>query len=107
MVLSTIYTMSSESISVREDPDLLQEEKQVSFVSSKADDLFRVHSDVASLTKRLLAHPEFEEESRRETDGDVVAVTGLLPVACLSVNAAPRENEGWAPIVSNAVLQPG
>lgn len=97
--------MTTTLPAVAEDDELLPVEKQVSFVSAKPDDEFRVHSDVASLTKRLLAHPEFEEERRREIRGDVVAVTGRLPIGCLFVSESPRDGDGWAPIVTRDVLR--
>lgn len=94
--------MNKDNIS--EDSELLPKEKQVSFVSTKADDEFRVHSEVASVSKRLLSHPEFTEERRREIDDEIVAVTGRIPIGCLTVSKSPRQDGGFAPIVSRSVL---
>jgi hypothetical protein len=65
-----------------EDCDLLPEEKQFSIVGTKADNRLRVHSEVASINRRLLSKDSIRVEQTREQDGMVVSLTatGLHPV---------------------------
>lgn len=90
---------------VGEDESLLPEEKQISFVSCKSDDYFVVHSEVASVTQRLIEHPRVTIESQRTYDGKVVAVTARCPRSIVVVKTEPRKRSGWAPIISRRVLE--
>lgn len=80
---------------VSEDPELLPEEKQVNLTAVKADDCFRVHSEVASVTRRILALDAATLERTREVDGEIVAVTASIPVEHVSIVADGRENTDW------------
>lgn len=94
----------SKSFDAGEDSDLIPEEKQVSFVTTKVSDRFRVHSEVSTVTRHLLAHSEFVEENRRVNDGEVVAVTGTIPVRFVSIGTGGRGNDNWSGLVSGGVF---
>lgn len=94
----------SQSFEAGEDNGLAPEEKQVSFVSCKDEPFFRVHSEVAAVTRRLLAHSEFAEEKRRVQDGRVVSVTGRIPRTCLTVKSSPKSTEDWSGLISGGVF---
>lgn len=79
-------------------------EKQISLVACKDEAFFRVHSDAASVTRKLLAHPSFNEERRREVNGQVVSVTRTLPVRFVSIGAAGRSGDAWNRLVSGGVF---
>lgn len=89
---------------VSEDPRLGPDEKQLSITTTKSRDAVLIHSEIGSVTKRLLAHPEFEERSRRTDDDSVVAVTGTLPISYLSIGSSGRQDDHFVNIVSGGVL---
>jgi hypothetical protein len=94
----TNQTMTTnDNYEVAEDNGLLPEEKSFNITFTKADNRAIVHSDIASLTRRLLSHDQFEVERKRTAgDGTITAVTGTLPIGCLRINPNPRENgELW------------
>lgn len=91
-------------LDIGEHPSLSTDEKQLSFVTTKADaPSVRVHSEVASVTRRILQHPEFTVENRRVVDGSVVAVTGTIPLSCLTVKASPKASDQFSRLVSSGV----
>lgn len=94
----------SDDIEARDNPDLLPQEKEVTIRFARDSDRFHVCSDVGSVTNRLLNHPDFEEESRRTIDGDVVQVSGTLPVAVLSIKSKQRSTNNLGQVVSGGVL---
>lgn len=102
--MSNVANNGDEKPSVSEDNALDPDEKQVTLVAVKADDVFRVHSEVASVTNRLLEHPEFEVEETREEDGDIVALTGRLPISAVSIKAV-LHNVTTTLYVSNPRIQ--
>lgn len=96
---------------IREDPDLKPEEKQFIVSGTKADDEVQVYTEIASMMRRLLAHPEFIRQDLRDLNGDrlspeeyhgepVTGVRGRLPVGCLKVRASSRSTATHADIVS-------
>lgn len=90
---------------VGEDPALSPDEKQLSFITTKADaPAVRVHSEVASVTRKLLQHDHVTVERTREVDGTVVAVTGTIPLSCLTIKADPKASEQFNRLVSQGVL---
>ena len=90
-------------LEVCEDPNLYPEEKETSIWFSRSDDRATVHTDEASLTRRLLAHPEAEPIPTNMTirDGNVMSFYGTVPVGCLKVLSNPRESGGHYSVVSN------
>jgi hypothetical protein len=94
----TNQTMTTnDNYEVAEDDGLMPCEKSFTINFVKDDDRATVHSDIASLTRRLLSHEEFEvDRERTDDDGVITAVTGTLPIECLRINPNPRENgELW------------
>lgn len=89
---------------VGEDNTLSPTEKQVSLVATKDNDRFKVHSEVASITRRLLAHEAFVESNRREVDGEVVSITGYLPINYVSIGTGGRAENTWGGLVSDGVF---
>ncbi|MFB6256296.1 MAG: hypothetical protein ABEH58_06150 [Haloplanus sp.] len=104
---------------VREDPDLLPEEKETTLRFAKDQDTAAVYTAEAGLARRLLAHAAVnvegltvleEEEARREVDpddwggGDIVGVRARLPVGALKVQRTPRSAGGHAQVVSEKAV---
>jgi hypothetical protein len=100
---------------VREDRDLGPMEKETTIGFAKDEDLARVFTAEASLTRRLLSHALFEveelvlagggyAESTEEVDTTedvIVGVRGSVPVACLKVRASRRSRGGHADVVTH------
>lgn len=79
-------------------------EKEFTITVAKDEDRLHVHSEIASIAKRLYHHPKFRLTGKRVVDGDIVRVEGTLPVGVLNVSAKPRQRDGFSPIVSRNVL---
>lgn len=93
------------SATVGEDSELRPCEKQFSITGVKVDDRVRVHSEIASVSRRLLNHPHSVVERTREEDGTIVAVTATIPVSCVVIAAEGRQSEDWRKVVSEEVLR--
>jgi hypothetical protein len=78
---------------VASDPALGPAEKEVTLGYSGVADRMWVSSEIPSVTRWLLDHPEFDTEEYRCVDGAVVAVQGTLPVGCLSLKGMARKND--------------
>lgn len=87
-------------ISVSEDPDLGQDEKECTIRVSKRTQRLTVHSEIASITRALLKRSDFKESTRRTVEGDVVSVTGELPMGVLKVQKNERAHGAFSTIVS-------
>jgi hypothetical protein len=86
----------TENYEVAEDDALLPEEKSFNITCTKADGRVTVHSDIGSLTRRLLSYDEFEvKRERTNGSGTITAVTGTLPIECLTVKDSPRQTKGF------------
>jgi hypothetical protein len=90
---------------MHEDPELGPEEKQVSLVTTKDSDTFRVHSEVTSITRYLLNHPAVEVENTREVEGSIVACTAVVPHGLVKLQGKPRKSDAFAQIASGGELQ--
>lgn len=105
--------------SVNEDDDLLPQEKETTIRMARDQTEITVFSAEGSVSKRLLAHPEFEidhirqktsdskvdidaEDLAEEFDGRrrTVAVQGTMPVGVLTIKSSSRQSTGHAPVVS-------
>ena len=96
----------NDNIEVAEDSDLLPQEKQLSFTTSKADEHFHVHSEIASITRWLLEHPAFEcERVRKDTEGVIVACTGKFPIGVMNLSPKPRKRNQFCYITSTRELR--
>lgn len=96
---------------VREDPALEPEEKECIIRSTKADDEMEVYTEIGSVMRRLLTHPEFIRQEIRDLNGNrlspeeytgetVTGVGGRIPVGCLKVGASSRSTSHHADVVS-------
>ena len=90
---------------VGEDNGLSPEEKQFSIVGTKSDNRLRVHSEIASVSRRLLNMDGIRVEKTRTQDGQVVAVTATLPVNQVAILSDGRESDDWRHVVSREVLR--
>ena len=88
-----------------EDPDLLPEEKQVSFTTTKRDGAFTVHSEMPVISRYLIDHPSIEVRDARVVDGYVVAVTAVMPRGLMDLKAKPRTKNHLGRMVSTAELR--
>ena len=88
-----------------DDPDLSPVEKQFSVVGTKAEDRVRIHSEIGSVTRRVMNHPEATIERQRQRGDTVVAVTATLPISCVSIKGTPRSSDNWSQVVSGGVLE--
>lgn len=100
-----MQTMTDDIPDVNEDPALSPEEKQVSLVTTKGEDYFRVHSEVTSVTRYLLKHPSAEIDSTREVDGSVVACTAKIPHGLVKLQGKPRKSDQFSQVVSQGKIQ--
>lgn len=96
---------------VREDPNLIPEEKQFTFTGVKSSSEVQVYTEVAGMMRRLLNHPEFVLQDVRDLEGNrltpdeydgetVTGVRGRISVGCLKVRASSRSTSGYAEIIS-------
>jgi|APHM01.1.fsa_nt_gi hypothetical protein len=86
-------TDTDESTEVKSDPMLGPDEREVTLGFAYSDDRVRVHSEITSVTRWLLQHPDFELTDRRIVDQATVAVTGWLPVGSLTLKGNPRKSQ--------------
>ena len=106
---------------VNRDPELNADEKETTISMYGQDKHFRIHTAKPTVIKSLLKHDHFELEWARvigadeanqlearsqvkETDGDIVAVTGQMPVGVLTVKSKPRANNHQSSIVNSETI---
>lgn len=104
-------------------PRLTGSEKETAITMYGDDERFRISSAKPTIVKSLLKHDFFEMswaqladgddltevESRdqfEDTDGDIVAIEGTLPVGTLTVKSKPRANNHQSSIVSWDTIDP-
>lgn len=109
---------------VDRDPALSGAEKETTIAMCGDEKHFTVSSAKPTIVKSLLEHDHFElrwarvledpETQRRveerdalaEVDGDIVAVTGEMPVGTLTIKYKPRANNHQSSIVSTETVDP-
>jgi hypothetical protein len=87
-----------------EDPALNTDEKQFSIVGVKSDERLCIYSEIGSVTRRVMNHPEATIEETREVDGTVVAVKATIPRSVLTIKSKSRSSDGWSDVISGGVL---
>lgn len=87
---------------VREDPKLMPEEKEYHYYGSKIDGKVNVFSDIGSMMRDMIKHPEIDVEADREVDGNVVAVRGTMPIGLLKNMGQSRDSDNLSDIISNS-----
>ena len=105
---------------VKEDPDLLPEEKETTFTWAKDEDRAHVFTEEGSITRRLLRYPDFEIESLRVytedapgkrlggadySDGRITGVWGTLPIGSLKILSRSRSDSTHCKIISKDGLR--
>lgn len=105
---------------VAEDSGLTPDEKETSIGFTKRDDVARMFTAEAGLSRRLLAHPHTDVTSLDVVDGDGTreavapegytsgAIAGVLadvPVGLFQIKSSPRKNTQHAEIVTERVLK--
>jgi len=91
----------------RDDPDLGTMEKEVSITFARDEDRAHVHAEISSVVKWLDNHPEFETEDVRRHDGNIVALTGTLPVGCLHLKGKSRKQDTAGRITGSLDVKDG
>lgn len=107
----------------RADPDLAPAERETTFAFAVDEDCARVHTEEASVIRRLLSHGDVRVDAlavfdgeRRHTrtleevlgeggpDGSVVRLRGRLPLRYLTVGSVGRNHDEHAAVVSEGVF---
>jgi len=106
---------------VDRDPKLGGDEKETTITMCGQDKHFDIFSAKPTVIKSLLQHDHFQlewarvlddeggervkdEESLKGQDGDIVAVSGEMPVGVLTVKSKPRANNHQSSIVSHETI---
>lgn len=90
-------------VEFKDDPELLPEEKQFSITATRRDGWATVHSEISSVSRKLVNHDDVVILEVREKEGVVHAVTVSLPINCLLITASGRQTATWCDIVSRGV----
>lgn len=102
---------------VDRDPELSGDEKETTITMYGQDKHFDIYSAKPTVIKSLLKHDHFELEWARllddaekiraedreylkNTDADIVALQGKMPVGVLTVKSKPRANNNQSSIVN-------
>lgn len=108
---------------VAPDPGLKGKEKETTITMYGDDKRFTIYSAKPTIVKSLLKHDHFEmnwarlmngddsirityEDEFEETEGDIVAIEGTLPVGTLTVKSKPRVNDHQSSIISTEGVDP-
>jgi hypothetical protein len=97
--------LNAEKLTVAEDSALTPAEKGVNMTAVRKDEKFTIHSEIASVTRFLLRHPAFRERNRRVIDGEIVAVTGYIPIGMVDLKPKPRQSNQFGRITSSSTLR--
>lgn len=104
-------------------PRLTGSEKETAVTMYGDSERFTIYSAKPTIVKSLLKHDYFEmtwaqladdetlteverREQLRETDRDIVAIEGSLPVGTLTVKSKPRANNHQSSIISTETVDP-
>jgi hypothetical protein len=106
---------------VDRDPALSGDEKEATITMYGQDKEFEIFSAKPTVVKSLLQHDHFEldwarvihkddgeilrgREPLEDEEGDIVAVSGTMPVGVLTVKSKPRANNHQSSIVSHETI---
>jgi hypothetical protein len=106
---------------VDRDPKLSGEEKETTITMYGLDKQFAIYSAKPTIVKSLLKYDHFEliwarvlteEEATRinerddleESEGDIVAVSGRMPIGLLTIKSKPHANNHQSSIVSTETV---
>ena len=93
------------SLPVKENPDLVPEEKETHIRFSAGEETAHVESEIGPHMRRFLKHPHFTLTDYRTSNVDskccIVHVNGLLSVGCISVTSTPRKDNSLARALSS------
>jgi hypothetical protein len=109
---------------VNRDPALNGDEKETTITMYGQDKHFQIFSAKPTVVKSLLKHNHFElrwarlmeednsvqriteRETLEKAEGDIVAISGEMPVGVLTVKSAPRTNNHQSSIISTETIDP-
>lgn len=94
-----------DDIDVSEDPDLESHEKDLTLTTTKTEDGFTSHTDVATIARWFIKHPAVEVYRWRERDGECVGCTARLPRGLVKLQAKPRQSDRFSGLVSSGELR--
>ena len=84
-----------------EDNELSSIEKEFTLRVNKAEQTVVVHSEIGSVNRALLTRSDFEQtRCRMNDDGEIVALSGTLPMGTLKVSKNERSSGSFNSIVS-------
>lgn len=89
-----------EGKEVADAPDLQPMEKEVTLGIAKDENMFRVHSDVGTVSAWLLEHEHSRIIETREVDGVIASVTADIPIGCVKLQANKRKSDNFSQLVS-------
>lgn len=90
-----------DGVEVGSDPDLSSQEKEVTFHALNRDDKARMHSDVPTVTRYLLKHPEVDVVNRNIKDGRIVSVQADVPLGLLKLQKKRRKSDNWSSVTGS------
>lgn len=105
---------------IKADPKLTTMEQELTGQFARDEEMATITSDVPSVTRDLLRHPEYNvvwvrvvdedggtaripPDSYEESDGAIVAVKGKIPIGALKILASSRSKNWPSLLVSNQV----
>lgn len=87
---------------VIEDSELSSSEKEIFIRVNKSEQVLTVHSEIGSVNRALLTRNDFEQTRCRANDeGDIVSLTGTLPMGTLKISKHARNFGSFSSIVSS------
>jgi len=87
---------------ITEDNDLSPAEKEVMIRFDKDTQLLTVHSEVGSVSRALASRDDFEQtDARRNEQGQIVSVTGHLPLGVLKIQQNARKHGSFSTVVAS------
>ncbi len=106
---------------VDRDPKLTGDEKETTITMYGRDKEFEIYSAKPTIVKSLLKHDNFELAWARiiadddaeqvtdrsqldDSDGNIVAVEGRMPIGVLTVKSKPRKNNNQSSIINTETI---
>lgn len=80
-------------MNVRADPKLSSEERETTIRYAASDDRLSITSEITSVIGWLKEHPEFSEDWRRQSEGELHAISGTLPIGTLKLSGTSRKDQ--------------
>lgn len=99
---------------VREDDSLTPAEKETTIRCARDETVATIHSEISSMVKGFISHPEFQIKEIRicdddgwgkwispsDWDGDVImGIKGNIPIGCLKIKSKSRKNNWHSSVI--------